>query len=1045
MEVKIEAVTGESVPEDTFISMRVGDVQKQSRFTTSRQYQFPDPGDSRGQFGRIEVFQRVGHKTLTFDGLEGAFQQIQVPCKFVSEAQNALNLKVAAKMIKAATAPDKHAVDKKSKARARLDAAQVYLAEHHIEELLADAMKEVIQAKPKDPYSFLSNQILKSAGSFAANGASMLPPIPTKPQVGAERPTTPTQERKSAAPPSKDVCRPGSRGEKLPPLGKNAPMPTQPPCTQAPTGVPLEVKTTDAVLSPKSADIRALPSPAWQAMYARFPAMKQVKVSPKGADFRALAKADWQPIHAKFPTAKHVETTATACTASQRVAESLAPPFRPYFSAHVVSTPTAFSKLYARFARYQDAPRPPVCELVWKVTAPTGQTPAEEFGLLPSVGTWLQPLPVEQSVKRFQMMPSAGTWIQPLLQPEEQSEKFVPTLAAVPAQVCQEKEFSQIPSVGTWLQQLPPVQQKPSRMLPSVGTWLQHRIDTAQITEHFTVSDQCVIMPSAGTALQSVPVAMEQPVKSFGMMPSVGTWIQHVRQPVGKNTLLNAETTAAACADIPQTADVKAPTGQMGPPLGDEFGLLPSVGTWQQPLPVVQPGKPFVMMPSVGTWVQALLRPSGDNAAPQAADVKVQIKITCGDFRALATPDWQRIHAKFPAFGQVKTAATAPLAAPQPADEKAQVKVNGADFRSLSTPDWQRMHANFPALGNVQATATACAAVPQAPVLKAQIKTNGCDFRALATPDWQRMHAKFPAFENVKATAIAPIAAPPVVAEKAQVKINGADLRSLATSDWQRIHARFPAFEQVKTTAAACAPAPQASDVLAQPHASANQAVAPSVGSIFMPSVGTWLVTRLRPGERSAAETCSAAADTAVQTVKARTDEAVASSPPPWYNVTPRPSQGVEISKQMRGVISQKEAEIEKLKAKIGRLEAGEDVPGEDEGKELEDLRREACTVLQQASVSGKVESLLVKSRQPTHAGPPAGFEFMASVGTWIANKPLIGVPPAPCPPKSFLERPSVELKSLDHSELIDAFKTELKRRDEEIALLRSRIDASAH
>lgn len=47
--------------------------------------------------------------------------------------------------------------------KTRLDAAQKYLAEHQLEEIIADAMREVIHEKPEDPYSFLSKEIMKHA------------------------------------------------------------------------------------------------------------------------------------------------------------------------------------------------------------------------------------------------------------------------------------------------------------------------------------------------------------------------------------------------------------------------------------------------------------------------------------------------------------------------------------------------------------------------------------------------------------------------------------------------------------------------------------------------------------------------------------------------------------------------------------------------------------------------------------------------------------------------------------------------------------------
>merc|ERR1712232_951403 len=70
----------------------------------------------------------------------------------------------------------------------------------------------------------------------------------------------------------------------------------------------------------------------------------------------------------------------------------------------------------------------------------------------------------------------------------------------------------------------------------------------------------------------------------------------------------------------------------------------------------------------------------------------------------------------------------------------------------------------------------------------------------------------------------------------------------------------------------------------------------------------------------------------------------------------------------------------------------------------------------------------------------PQTHSLMPSVGTWIAMKPRLGVSPAPDPPKRLMDLPSHELKMMHRSELIDAMKEELKRKDEEIEVLRRKV-----
>eukprot|EP00930_Biecheleria_cincta_P086291 TRINITY_DN755_c0_g2_i1.p1 TRINITY_DN755_c0_g2~~TRINITY_DN755_c0_g2_i1.p1 ORF type:complete len:993 (+),score=242.74 TRINITY_DN755_c0_g2_i1:68-3046(+) len=173
MEVRLDAAAGQISPKDTFVSMRVGDVQKQSRLSASRTYKFPDPGDNRAGFGRIEVFQRIGHLTISFDNLAGKGQDVEVPCDYPGLDKLRLRLAVTGGSMQEIP------VAKKAKVKSKLDAAQKYLADHRLEELLADAMREVIHQKPTDPHVFLSTQIMKHARSLP-------PPPPAAKEAGEE-------------------------------------------------------------------------------------------------------------------------------------------------------------------------------------------------------------------------------------------------------------------------------------------------------------------------------------------------------------------------------------------------------------------------------------------------------------------------------------------------------------------------------------------------------------------------------------------------------------------------------------------------------------------------------------------------------------------------------------------------------------------------------------------------------------------------------------------------------------------------------------------
>ncbi|CAK8991773.1 Hypothetical protein (Fragment), partial [Durusdinium trenchii] len=175
IEVRIDAVDVAHVPKDTYVSMRVGDYQKQSRFGSAKTYRFPHTEDQR--FARLEVFHRVGHLTVNLDNLSGP---VEVPVELAETNYLPMNLCVLQD-------GSKDGVPAKVRAKGKVDAAQKYLAEHHVEEVIADAIREVIHEKPADPCSFLSAQILKHASikkpqlEIVQQGAPSAPPeVPFK-------------------------------------------------------------------------------------------------------------------------------------------------------------------------------------------------------------------------------------------------------------------------------------------------------------------------------------------------------------------------------------------------------------------------------------------------------------------------------------------------------------------------------------------------------------------------------------------------------------------------------------------------------------------------------------------------------------------------------------------------------------------------------------------------------------------------------------------------------------------------------------------------
>lgn len=191
MQVRLDSAVGQAPPLDTFVSLRIGDVQRQSRFALARTFHFPEIVDER--HGRLEVFKRIGQATVSFD-TDGDTQDVEVVCNDPSCDMLRFGLAVASSSQK---------VDTKGLKKARLDDAQRYVLQHRLEDLLSDAIREVIRQKPDNPLESLSEYFLQRAakGPPEPNDKSQQhsPQIPAKPQPPKGRPSSATKKTGSLA------------------------------------------------------------------------------------------------------------------------------------------------------------------------------------------------------------------------------------------------------------------------------------------------------------------------------------------------------------------------------------------------------------------------------------------------------------------------------------------------------------------------------------------------------------------------------------------------------------------------------------------------------------------------------------------------------------------------------------------------------------------------------------------------------------------------------------------------------------------------------
>eukprot|EP00929_Paragymnodinium_shiwhaense_P088485 TRINITY_DN487_c0_g1_i1.p1 TRINITY_DN487_c0_g1~~TRINITY_DN487_c0_g1_i1.p1 ORF type:complete len:495 (+),score=140.79 TRINITY_DN487_c0_g1_i1:96-1580(+) len=434
MEIRLDTVNSlETLPKDMFVSMRVGDSQKQTRLAATRSFKFPvDAKGKHGPFGRVEVFRRIGAATVPLDQQVDGAQELEVGCSDMElsclRLRLAVNAGAGGNAMQAPSSPLKAASHK-----GKFDQAKLYLDEHNLEEVIAAAMREVIRERPADPLKYLTENLIGIGKNV--NGKE------------GKRSKSPQK----AAPPAP------------------APGPPPPPANK-PAAEAVEESTAAAKSArPAAAAVQEPSKPRPQS------------VVPFRPYFAAhLCSSDLSSIWKKFPAAA---ATVKVVVAKPQARPCLKPgSFREYAAKYTMQgiTPAGFSGFYNKFPKYAAikaaAPAPAaVKEAPWRRKESEPVAEPEEprsFMQKASVGTWLMiprpdtyevmkmPSPSEATTpapalgaaaqvraRPYNMRPSAGTLGMPLPFPDEDEGPSYPVYHA--------------PSVGTWLQGRPSEIEKP--------------------------------------------------------------------------------------------------------------------------------------------------------------------------------------------------------------------------------------------------------------------------------------------------------------------------------------------------------------------------------------------------------------------------------------------------------------------------------------------------------------------------------------------------------------------------------------------------------
>ncbi|CAK9086229.1 unnamed protein product [Durusdinium trenchii] len=341
MEIRIDAVEGQATPKDTFVSMRIGDYQKQSRFGSAKTYRFPQIEDQH-RFARIEVFHRIGHLTVNLDNI--ANQAVEVPVEHPEVKLLPMKLAVVSDTVEAKTEQK----EKQQKVKNKVDAAQKYLAEHHVEEVIADAIREVIHEMPSDPHSFLAALILKQAAN--------------------------KQEELLVSNDGKVIVSDF--------VDQSAPKLVKPPTVKA--AIPQEPQLLP-FREYYASHVRSLAPSDLENLYAKFPGQPKPVAKPAAESSQASVPFAMRPSVGtwlnKAPKKGSVEPVSTS-----KPSPSIDAPFRDYYAAHVHSPPD----LQALYKKFPAAPKPASTS---PVPVPASvPVPPTMFQHKPSVATWLSPV-----------------------------------------------------------------------------------------------------------------------------------------------------------------------------------------------------------------------------------------------------------------------------------------------------------------------------------------------------------------------------------------------------------------------------------------------------------------------------------------------------------------------------------------------------------------------------------------------------------------------------------------------------------------------------
>jgi len=148
VELRLQSLDAGSLPQDCYLSVRVGETQKLSKLNGIRTLRFPGGLDHR--HGKIEVFKRVGACSIEVDPAASSDREFRIGC---SDNVGEVGLRV---QLEADPAAKQEVQDRPDETKAsKMKAYKEYLGKHGLEVLLSEAMSAVLRQRPDQPLDFL--------------------------------------------------------------------------------------------------------------------------------------------------------------------------------------------------------------------------------------------------------------------------------------------------------------------------------------------------------------------------------------------------------------------------------------------------------------------------------------------------------------------------------------------------------------------------------------------------------------------------------------------------------------------------------------------------------------------------------------------------------------------------------------------------------------------------------------------------------------------------------------------------------------------------